>query len=168
MFDEINGQVRYYEWTDQMQEEAEGVLQGEAETKLTDMTYKRLDIDAKRNWDIFYRNNATNFYKDRHYLAREFTELAEALQAQKDLVDKGEESKEVVLLDLGCGVGNAFWPLVETFKMPPLRVQCCDFSKRAVNFVKENILYSPDHIQADVCDLVNDVIPFEPRTAQYA
>ena len=133
------------------------------------MTYKRLDIDAKRNWDIFYRNNSTNFYKDRHYLAREFTELADALQAQKELTENGgEEATEVVLLDLGCGVGNAFWPLVETFGMPPLRVQCCDFSKRAVNFVKENILYNPDFIQADVCDLVNDVIPFESNTAWYA
>ena len=73
-----------------------------------------------------------------------------------------------MLLDLGCGVGNAFWPLVETFGMPPLRIQCCDFSKRAVNFVQENVLFDEEHMQAAVCDLVNDVIPFEPLTADYS
>ena len=59
-----------------MQEEAEEILQTEATSKLTDMTYRRLDIEAQKNWDIFYKNNTTNFYKDRHYLAREFSELA--------------------------------------------------------------------------------------------
>ena len=75
-----NQQVRYYEWTTEMQEEAEEILQTEAASKLTDMTYRRLDIEAKKNWDIFYKNNTTNFYKDRHYLAREFSELAQALE----------------------------------------------------------------------------------------
>lgn len=79
------------------------------------MTYKRLEIDARKNWDIFYKQNTTNFYKDRHYLRREFSELAKKL----DSLQKGEE---VTLLDLGCGVGNAFYPLIETFGMPPLKV----------------------------------------------
>jgi methyltransferase-like protein 6 len=43
------------------------------------MTYKRLEIDARKNWDIFYKQNTTNFYKDRHYLKREFSELSDAL-----------------------------------------------------------------------------------------
>ena len=74
--EEENQQVRYYEWTNELQEEAEEILQTEAASKLTDMTYRRLDIEAQKNWDIFYKNNTTNFYKDRHYLSREFSELA--------------------------------------------------------------------------------------------
>ena len=73
--EEENQQVRYYEWTTELQEEAEEILQTEAASKLTDMTYRRLDIEAQKNWDIFYKNNTTNFYKDRHYLSREFSEL---------------------------------------------------------------------------------------------
>ena len=76
------------------------------------MTYKRLEIDARKNWDIFYKQNTTNFYKDRHYLKREFSELSDALS----------NSQQVTLLDLGCGVGNAFWPLIEAYGMPLLTI----------------------------------------------
>mmetsp|Transcript_23424 Transcript_23424/g.29122 ORF Transcript_23424/g.29122 Transcript_23424/m.29122 type:complete len:83 (+) Transcript_23424:222-470(+) len=82
------------------------------------MGIKRLEIDARRNWDIFYKQNTTNFYKDRHYLAREFTELSTKLDESK----QSGSTEEVTLLDLGCGVGNAFWPLVENFGMPPLKI----------------------------------------------
>ncbi len=85
--------------------------------KLNEMGIKRLEIDVRRNWDIFYKQNTTNFYKDRHYLAREFTELSTKLQAIKE---NAQTDEIIVLLDLGCGVGNAFWPLVETFGVPPL------------------------------------------------
>ena len=145
---EENEQIRYYEWTDEMKTESDAIIEGEAPSKLTDMTYRRLDIDAKKNWDIFYKNNTTNFYKDRHYIAKEFSELAEALQIQKDVREKGEEVKEVVLLDLGCGVGNAFWPLVDNYGTPPLRVQCCDFSRRAVAFVQENLKFVEEQMEA--------------------
>jgi hypothetical protein len=35
--------------------------------------------DCAGNWNQYYRNNAVNGYKDRHYILREFTELAAAL-----------------------------------------------------------------------------------------
>jgi methyltransferase-like protein 6 len=71
------------------------------------------------------------------------------------------------LLDLGCGVGNACYPLVGLFGMPPLRVQCCDFSPKAVNFVKEHELYNEEKIDAKTCDLVKEEIPFAPQTANF-
>ena len=114
----INGLIRYYEWTEEMTQEAEQIIASEGAPKLSEGGIKRLEIDARRNWDIFYKQNTTNFYKDRHYLAREFTELSQKL----DKVKQAGSDEEVVLLDLGCGVGNAFWPLVETFGMPPLKI----------------------------------------------
>ena len=52
-----------------------------------------------------------------------------------------------MLLDGGCGVGNGFYPLFKEFKAN-LRVNCCDFSPRAINFVKENPDYDSSSINA--------------------
>ena len=38
------------------------------------------------------------------------------------------------MLEVGCGVGNTIYPLRET--SPELFIHCCDFSPRAVQFVK--------------------------------
>ena len=64
------------------------------------------------------------------------------------------------LFDAGCAVGNGFFPLFEEFK-EHLVVNCCDFSPRAVEFVKKHQLFDENKIEAKVCDLVNDEIPFE-------
>ena len=54
---------------------------------------KRFEIDAKKNWDLFYRRNKTNFFKDRYWTFREFEEL-------------NNTSEKKSLLEIGCGVGN--------------------------------------------------------------
>ena len=92
------------------------ILEQEPESSFSPMIQRRLEIDARKNWDIFYRNNTTKFYKDRHYLSHEFKELTEALEKS------AQEQKSITLLDLGCGVGNAFWPLAEKFSSPPLSI----------------------------------------------
>lgn len=35
----------------------------------------KLEKDALKNWDLFYKRNTTNFFKDRHWTTREFEEL---------------------------------------------------------------------------------------------
>ena len=49
---------------------------------MTDDQYSKIEREAKKNWDIFYKNNKTNFYKDRHYLREEFNELGDAVEAE--------------------------------------------------------------------------------------
>lgn len=51
-----------------MTKQAEDVLQKEGSYTVSEMAYKRLEIEARKNWDIFYKHNSTNFYKDRHYI----------------------------------------------------------------------------------------------------
>ena len=43
------------------------------------------------------------------------------------------DSREI-LLEAGCGVGNLFFLLLE--EIPSLFIHVCDFSKRAVQFLK--------------------------------
>ena len=123
--------------------------------------YAKLEKEAKRNWDIFYKNNKTNFYKDRHYIKFEFSELADRIQGLHEI------DQPLTLLDAGCGVGNGFYPLYREFK-EKLLIQCCDFSPRAVTFVKEHELYNATDIDAHVVDLVNDPFPFPLATADYS
>lgn len=49
------------------------------------------------------------------------------------------ESQRLVLLEAGCGVGNCFFPLLEDDLN--LFVYACDFSPRAVEFVKVWCVY---------------------------
>ena len=60
--------------------------------------------DGAAPWDAFYSLHADRFFKDRHWLVREFPELEDAF----------------VLAEVGCGVGNAALPLARSG--PPGRV----------------------------------------------
>ena len=107
---------------------------------LTTFKRNKLEQDAKKNWDLFYKRNTTNFFKDRHWITREFPELLKTLTAQSDKGhgDNPEASaglgKSLVLLEAGCGVGNTVFPLLE--ENHNLFVYACDFSPRAVEFLK--------------------------------
>lgn len=35
----------------------------------------KLEKEAQKNWDLFYKRNSTHFFKDRHWTTREFEEL---------------------------------------------------------------------------------------------
>ena len=95
--------------------------------------YKRdkFEREAKKNWDLFYKRNSTHFFKDRHWITREFPEL---LLAPSDS-DQGDGSpRKVVLLEAGCGVGNTVFPLLA--ENNHLFVYACDFSSKAIDLLK--------------------------------
>ena len=51
----------------------------DAETdQVPDFWVKKYERSAAQYWDVFYRRNQRNFFKDRHYLDREFPMLADA------------------------------------------------------------------------------------------
>ncbi|XP_028835828.1 tRNA N(3)-cytidine methyltransferase METTL6 isoform X4 [Denticeps clupeoides] len=106
---------------------------------------RKLEEDAQKNWDLFYKRNTTNFYKDRHWTTREFAEL----KACREF-----EAQRLVLLEAGCGVGNCIFPLLE--EDLNIFVYACDFSPRAVDFVKQNPLFSTERCLAFQCDLTKD------------
>lgn len=61
---------------------------------------ERLEQEAAKNWDTFYKLNQANFFKDRHWILREFPEL---------LVESAATKK---ILEVGCGVGNTTFPVL--------------------------------------------------------
>jgi len=100
---------------------------------------KKYEKEARRMWDVFYKINKTNFFKDRHYLAREWSELRDGA---------------LNVLEVGCGVGNTALPLLAT--NPNLKVWCCDFSANAIEYLKEMETFEPARCEAFVSDLTKD------------
>ncbi|CAB4009878.1 Hypothetical predicted protein [Paramuricea clavata] len=125
-----------------LSEEERTRLQDDA-VPVSEFKKNKLEKDAQRNWDLFYKRNSTNFFKDRHWTSREFQELC----SDEVLVGK-------TLLEVGCGVGNTIFPLLE--EIPSIFIHACDFSKRAVAFVEENGVYDPKRMNAFQCDITHD------------
>ena len=131
--------------TEALSEETLKLLERQESRRVSDFQASKLEAEAARNWDLFYKRNSTNFFKDRHWTKREFHEL----------VGDAECGKKRVLLEVGCGVGNFVFPLLEEEEEGDegLFIFCCDFSARGVQFVKENKFYDEKRIKAFQCDI---------------
>lgn len=46
-----------------------------AELRMSAFKMLKLEQEAQKNWDQFYKRNSTNFFKDRRWTSREFQEL---------------------------------------------------------------------------------------------
>jgi methyltransferase-like protein 6 len=57
-----------------MEENAKKIIDENPETLDENYLKEHLDVQNK-NWEKFYKFNKTNFFKDRHYILKEFSEL---------------------------------------------------------------------------------------------
>ena len=85
----------------------------------------QLEKDAKKHWDLFYKRNETRFFKDRRWTTREFEELLSDEVAQSSTTTTSTKT----MLEVGCGVGNLIYPLIEE-KRNNYYIYACDFSPR--------------------------------------
>ncbi|XP_031209940.1 tRNA N(3)-methylcytidine methyltransferase METTL2A [Mastomys coucha] len=60
------------------------------------------------------------------------------------------------ILEVGCGVGNTVFPILQTNNNPNLFVYCCDFSATAIELLKTNSAYDPSRCFAFVHDLCDE------------
>ncbi|KAL9230397.1 hypothetical protein vseg_005758 [Gypsophila vaccaria] len=102
---------------------------------------EKYERDAMKYWDVFYKHHQDKFFKDRHYLDKEFGRYF-----------TGAGGK--VHLEVGCGAGNTIFPLRAMY--PDVFVHACDFSQRAISLVKAHKEYTETFINAFVCDLTSD------------
>ncbi|URE41651.1 Methyltransferase domain [Musa troglodytarum] len=110
---------------------------------------QKYESNATKYWDDFYKRHQGKFFKDRHYLEKDwgryFAPSGENGQASLD---------PKVVLEVGCGVGNTLFPLLAAF--PNVFIHACDFSPRAVAFVMENGASVSDRLNAFICDVTKD------------
>ncbi|XP_076349217.1 tRNA N(3)-cytidine methyltransferase METTL6 isoform X1 [Tachypleus tridentatus] len=119
---------------------------------VNDFKQKKLEKEAKKNWDLFYKRNETRFFKDRHWTTREFEELTSDYHIRNKIQDNQE--KKLILLEVGCGVGNLIFPLIE--EKTNVFIYACDFSPRAVQYLKDHHSYDDTKCFAFLCDLTQD------------
>ncbi|KAI0358186.1 methyltransferase [Trametes cingulata] len=106
-----------------------------------------------KHWDNFYKANASNFFRNRKWLHLEFPELKAAAEP---------DAGPMVIAEIGCGAGNAVFPLLQANQNPHLSLKAYDYSSHAVKLVQNNPLYlSPPlgTIEAAVWDLTSSELP---------
>lgn len=105
-----------YEWTSDNEEEARSLLEKSLERcRIQSIpTYHVLKDDYA--WDNFYSQHHTNFFKDRHYLHYAFPNEfgSSSRHSLPTTTTTTATSKIMTLVEIGCGVGNALLPLLET------------------------------------------------------
>lgn len=70
-----------------------------------------------------------------------------------------EDAGPKVLLEIGAGAGNTAFPILANNKNPHLKIHACDYSKTAVEVMRNHEEYGTSSIQADVWDVSSDVLP---------
>jgi SAM-dependent methyltransferase len=149
--------------------------------------------DWQRHWETFYQTNETRFYKDRHWLTREWPELAankiESKQACSSSSSCGSSSRSTAankteskqafssssssfryVLDCGCGVGNAMFPLLESGD-DDLHYYCFDLSSTAIQFIRDSDAFDARRCTPFMYDVSRDALPkhiVEPASCQFA
>ena len=58
-------------------------LKLQQEESISEFKREKLEKEARKNWDLFYKRNSNHFFKDRHWLTREFPELVQVISNSK-------------------------------------------------------------------------------------
>ncbi|KAI5862813.1 methyltransferase [Durotheca rogersii] len=140
----------HVETDDAYKEYAEQQYSMQRESPVSDFDKYRFNSDPAKWWNLFYKNNTANFFKDRKWLHQEFPILDRAT---------AEDAGPFTILEVGAGAGNTAFPILASNKNPKLKVHACDFSKKAVEVMRNHEAYNADFIQADVWDVAGVDLP---------
>lgn len=123
------------------------------QNQVSDFDKKRFNEQPEKWWDKFYGNNNANFFKDRKWLVHEFPVLGKVTE---------EAYGPVTVLEVGAGAGNTAFPVLAMNKNPQLKLHACDYSKKAINVIRNQEAYvnqSNKILQADVWDAAGETLP---------
>ncbi|CDK24737.1 unnamed protein product [Kuraishia capsulata CBS 1993] len=136
----------HVEWGEEQIQDAQAQISKQYNDPVRDFDKKMYNAHPEKYWDIFYRNNRENFFKDRKWLQIEFPSLYEATK---------EGAGPKTILEVGCGAGNTMFPILKQNENQELRIIGADFSKNAVQLVRDSEHYDPAFAHACVWDLAN-------------
>ncbi|EGG19778.1 hypothetical protein DFA_06878 [Cavenderia fasciculata] len=105
-----------------------GYIKKDQQELVSPFLIEKYEKDADKYWDKFYKRNNSNFFKDRHWLTREFQEFLEK---------PTQDDKKIRVFEIGCGVGNTTLPLMSLNDR--LEFVSFDFSQHAVKLLQQAV-----------------------------
>lgn len=119
---------------------------------VSDFDRNRFNDNPEKWWNLFYKQKTSTFFKDRKWLGQEFPIL-------HDITRPDAGSKTV--LEVGAGAGNTAFPIMRMNQNPDLNVVAADFSKKAVETMRNADEYQPQTgtVRAEVWDVASDNLP---------
>ncbi|XP_044253785.1 methyltransferase-like protein isoform X2 [Tribolium madens] len=142
------------EWDEEQENQARDKVRINSEVKIPNSVIEKYENEADKYWDAFYDIHTNRFFKDRHWLFTEFPELA---------VNEGESR---TIFEIGCGVGNTIFPILQTSKNDNLKVYGGDFSSKAIEILKEAPEFDSKRCNVFVLDASQDKwqVPFDENS----
>ena len=158
------------QWTEEQEKEAKAVIARQLESKLPDEDQTVLLNEAASFWDKFYDKHENKFFKDRHWLFTEFPELRKDSEQSttSDAFRRASDSENnlakpdypgcksgVRCLEIGCGVGNTIFPVLQVNKDRDFFVYGCDYSETAINIIRGHRDYDANRCHVFVHDITS-------------
>uniref|UniRef100_A0A182NIK8 tRNA N(3)-methylcytidine methyltransferase n=1 Tax=Anopheles dirus TaxID=7168 RepID=A0A182NIK8_9DIPT len=166
------------QWDDEQERAALEGVKKNSTVKLADEEVARLETEADRNWDRFYGIHQNRFFKDRHWLFTEFPELApykRSTEVPERVLPDGEKvtpteggkpHQRRTIFEVGCGVGNTVFPILKYSEEENLKIYASDFSRQAIDIMRQSPEYDTSRCEAFVLDATADAwdVPFEENS----
>ncbi|GBP88493.1 Methyltransferase-like protein [Eumeta japonica] len=157
-------------WDTEQEEAAKSKVMNNSQILFTQEYVYSLEENASKHWDAFYDIHQNRFFKDRHWLFTEFPELAPdhtsapvSVHSQNSSSSDNDskcdthklnylENTKRVIFEIGCGVGNTIFPILQYSQDPNLFIYGCDFSSKAIDIIKGNPSYDVNRCNVFVLD----------------
>ncbi|EDV27202.1 Methyltransferase-like protein 2-A [Trichoplax sp. H2] len=156
------------DWSDEMEEEGRRRVSENSKEQVSADLQMKYENECDIFWNNFYKIHQNRFFKDRHWLFTEFPELDDVEKNVSKGMDETMQPQNEYpgcraskrIFEVGCGVGNTVYPILQTHNDDGIFIYCCDISELAIQLVKEHENYSQDRCYAFVGDITNEQIEY--------
>lgn len=104
------------EWDEEQRKLADEKVAANSRVTMSEEEKNAYENNAAGHWDSFYTTHQREFFKDRHWLFTEFSELLASDVNQfveSDQSERKSERSTFKIFEIGCGVGNTIFPILE-------------------------------------------------------
>lgn len=155
------------QWDEEQEQKALESVRKNSEVTLTVDELEKYENDANQFWDAFYDIHQNKFFKDRHWLFTEFPEL-KGSNAPESNENNKNDTQEMKIFEIGCGVGNTIFPILKYNDDKNLRLYGGDFSSKAIDILQNHAEFDANRCQVFVLDATNvqwdDIVPFKENS----